>query len=68
MRSQFVTIAMRQAEPAISIGSLYAAGRIWPTQYDAKKNIKKMTETLTHGYASESTRRKLFDEYQRDRV
>ena len=67
MRSQFVTIAMRQAEPAISIGSLYAAGRIWPIQYDAKK-LKKITETLTHGYASESTRRKLFDAYQHDRV
>ena len=28
----------------------------------------KMTETLAHGYSSESTQRKLFNEYQHDRV
>ena len=27
-----------------------------------------MTETLAHGYSSESTQRKLFNEYQHDRV
>ena len=28
----------------------------------------KMTETLTHGYSSESTQQELFNEYQHDRV
>ena len=28
----------------------------------------KMTETLAHGYSSESTRQTLFNEYQHDRV
>ena len=32
------------------------------------KNLKKMTETLAHGYSSESTQRELSNEYQHDRV
>ena len=35
---------------------------------DVPKNLKKMTETLAHGYSSESTQRELFGEYQHDRV
>ena len=27
-----------------------------------------MTETLTHGYSSESTYREIFNEYQHDRI
>ena len=33
-----------------------------------QKIQKKMTETLAHGYSSESTQWELPDEYQRDRV
>ena len=33
---------------------------------DARKN-RKMTETLSNGYSSESTQRELFNEYQHDR-
>ena len=36
-------------------------------QNDAK-NLKKMTETLTHGYSSESTQGELSNEYQHDMV
>ena len=38
---------------------------MWPIQNDAKK--LKMTETLAHGYSSESTQRDS-SEYQHDRV
>ena len=37
-----------------------------PIQNHAK-NLKK-TETLAHGYSSESTQQELFNEYQHDRV
>ena len=45
--------------------SPYAADG-WPIQHDAK--TWKMTETLAHGYSSESTQRDLSNEYQHDRV
>ena len=32
------------------------------------QNSREMTETLAHGYSSESTPRELFNEYQHDRV
>ena len=32
------------------------------------QNIWKMTETLAHGYSSESTQQELSNEYQHDRV
>ena len=32
------------------------------------KNLKRMTETLAHGYSSESTQRELSNKCQHDRV
>ena len=37
-------------------------------QYKMMHKTWKMTETLVHGYSSESTQRELFNEYQHDRV
>ena len=39
---------------------------IWPIQKDAK--TLKMTETLAHGYSSESTQQELSNKYQHDMV
>ena len=39
---------------------------ILPIENDAKK--LKTTETLAHGYSSESTQQELNNEYQHDRV
>ena len=33
-----------------------------------QKTLKKKTETLAHGYSSESAQRELLNEYQHDRV
>ena len=45
----------------------YAAGGLFG-QYKMLQKIWKMIETLTHGYSSKSTQRKLFNKYQHDRV
>ena len=45
----------------------YAAGGYF-SQYKMMQKIWKMTETLAHGYSSESTRGALSYEYQHDRV
>ena len=38
-------------------------------QYDAKKDLKKMTETLANGYSSEGyTQSELSNAYQHDKV
>ena len=37
-------------------------------QYKMMQNPWKMTETLAHGYSSESTQQELSNEYQYDRV
>ena len=42
----------------------YAAGG----QYKIMKKNWTMTETLAHGYSSESTRQELSNQYQHDRV
>ena len=45
----------------------YAAGSFFG-QYEMMQNPWKMTETLTHGYSSESTQLELSNIYQHDRV
>ena len=47
--------------------SPYAAGG-WFHQYRMMLKTLKTTGTLAHGYSSESTKRKLSNEYQHDRV
>ena len=44
----------------------YAAGS-WFAQYKMMQTTFKMTETLAHGYSSESTQWELSNEYQHDR-
>ena len=46
----------------------YAAGGQFGQYKKMLKTFKKMTETLAHGYSSESTQRELSNEYQHDRV
>ena len=43
-----------------------AGGKYW--QYKIMQKTLKMTETLTHGYSSESSQWELSNEYQHDRV
>ena len=45
----------------------YAAGGYFG-QYKMMHNSLKVTETLTHGYSSESTQQELSNEYLHDRV
>ena len=45
-----------------------ADGLFGQYQMMQKNKQKKMTETLAHGYSSESTQWELFNEYQHNRV
>ena len=45
----------------------YAAGG-WFGRYKIMQKTWKMTETLAHGYSSESTQWELSDEYQHEKV